>query len=377
MSDATPPLDPHDERLDWERLARYVAGESPADEVRDVERWLGAHPADAEVLAALGQAISRVAAPPAVGPSAEIDVEAALRRVKARREQPQVVALPLAARANAHRPNAHQPTAPRANAARPGWRVGSLAAAAAALLAVGVARWQSERAAGPGAADAGRLVVTAVGQRDSVRLSDGTQVVLAPGSRLVVGAGYGDARRVVELEGAAWFVARHDNARPFTVRAAGAVVRDIGTAFTVRTTGERRVTVAVTEGSVALGASTTAARGDSGGVVLTAGDRGEVGDDGRVTASRGGLAEADTAWRQGRLVYREAPLDEVRADLRRWYGVDLQVDSPALARRHLTATFEAGERVERVLEVIALALDAQLERRGTVAILQPRGTARR
>jgi len=368
MANEHPPLSTHDDRPDWEVLARYLVGESPAAEARAVAEWLGNHSADAELLAALDGAVGRVAAP---RPEPHVDVEAALRRVKERRESAEVVPLRPAARSVRR-----APTAPVSRRRLPiDWRVGGLAAAAAALLAVGVARW---RAAGPpdeGVRDvAARTVVTNVGERDSLRLPDGSQVVLAPASRLVV-TDFGRARREVQLQGAAWFAVRHDEARPFTVRAGGAVIQDIGTAFAVRTDGDSGVAVAVTEGVVALRAVVAAASGDTG-VVLAAGDRGVLRAGGRVSAVRGGVTEADTAWRQGRLVYRDASLDQVVADLRRWYGVELRVADASVAGRHLTATFEAGDPVERVLDVIALAVGAELDRQGTVAVLRSARPAR-
>jgi transmembrane sensor len=241
-----------------------------------------------------------------------------------------------------------------------------MAAAAAVLLAVGVARTRD--AAAPGAA---RVYATAVGVRDSVELPDGTRVLLAPASRLVVAAGYGGAHRDATLEGAASFVVRHDAARPFTVRAGAALVRDLGTAFAVRTDGAGGaggVTVAVTEGVVALRPATPATAADTG-VLLNAGDRGVLRAGAAAEAARGAVTADDVAWTRGRLVYRDAPLDELRADLRRWYGVELRVDDPALAGRRLTATFD-GEPADRVLDVVATALGAEVERTGGAAVLR-------
>lgn len=263
------PLDSGDGRIDWARLARYVAGESPEPEARAVAEWLAAHPAYAQVLAALDHAIGTLAATPAtLGAVAEVDVEAALHRVKARRGGPDV--LPL------RRP-APVPRQPAAGAGRR-WRAAALAAAAAALVAVGVTRWPDREAAGELAAvAAARTVITPVGALDSLRLPNGSRVLLAPGSRLVIAAGYGATRREVTLEGGAWFDVRRDDTRPFIVRAAGAVVRDVGTAFTVRTDAMDGVAVAVTEGVVALRAATDAVPGAAArdtAVVLAAGDRG-------------------------------------------------------------------------------------------------------
>ena len=72
-------------------------------------------------------------------------------------------------------------------------------------------------------------------------------------------------------------------------------------------------------------------------------------------------------------MFREAPVTTVRAELRRWYGIDLQIDS-SFASSHLSMTFD-GESADRVLEVIALSLGAEVSRQGNTATLKP-GSAR-
>jgi transmembrane sensor len=86
---------------------------------------------------------------------------------------------------------------------------------------------------------------------------------------------------------------------------------------------------------------------------------------------RGAATDDDVSWLRGRLVYRDAPLAHVRADLRRWYGLELVLADSALAARHLTASF-AGEPPDEVLRVIGLALGAAIERRGDTAVVRPR-----
>jgi len=102
---------------------------------------------------------------------------------------------------------------------------------------------------------------------------------------------------------------------------------------------------------------------DDRGVRLERGDRGTLRTDSRVEVDRGTATEADLAWTRGRLVFTEATLDRVRADLRRWYGIELKIADSGLAGRHLTASF-AGEPVQQVLDVIALALGVTIEHRG-------------
>jgi transmembrane sensor len=104
-------------------------------------------------------------------------------------------------------------------------------------------------------------------------------------------------------------------------------------------------------------------------MVLKAGDRGTVDATGKVMANRASRNDDDLAWLNGRLVFREAPISEVASQLQRWYGIDLRIADPSLAGRHLTATF-SGEPASRVLEVISLALGADIERHGDTAVVR-------
>jgi len=103
--------------------------------------------------------------------------------------------------------------------------------------------------------------------------------------------------------------------------------------------------------------------------VLNAGDRGTLDVAGTIRAQVGGASADDMAWTKGALVFRDAPLSKVRADLRRWYGVDLRVADSLLARRHVTASF-THESARQALDVIALALGGTVELRGDMATLK-------
>jgi transmembrane sensor len=341
--------------IDWEALARYLAGESTAAESERIARWLGEHKADAELVAALDNALAGLALQDAF----DVDVEGALARVAARRDAP---TLPE-----------HSSPRLRSGVARPRrrtvfWRFAAPLAAAAALVLAArlVLQRNGNGDASTTAATGTRTFATAVGKRDSVRLPDGGRVILGPASQLTVAAGYGQRVREVELHGEAYFDVVHDTTRPFVVRAGDVTVRDVGTTFAVRNDSGTRVQVVVTSGSVALRSSASSGSGEA---LLGAGDVGTVQPDGRVHTQHGASTAAYLAWMRDSLVFREAPLAEVSSDLRRWYGVVLRVEDSSLAQRHLTMTF-SGDPLERVLRVIGLGLGADVERRGDTAIVR-------
>ncbi len=368
MQNESGPPSTQGQEADWDAIARFLAGESDPAESRAVEQWLAAHPTDAGVVAAVQRraAMAERRATVALSPSG---VESALASVRSRLDadagasaRPRLTI----ADGGAPRVDARRSTAPRvaASAGRRGiraWQVAVLASAAALVLVV--ARQRSV-----GTPTQARVYATKVGARDSVQLSDGSRVILAPGSTLTVAAGYGATSRELTLEGAAFFDVKHDDAKPFIVKTRGAEIRDLGTAFSVKTDERGGVSVAVTHGIVALRGPIESAKP---AVELRAGDRGMV-QGAEVAVSRGSVTDDDVAWTRGQLVYHDTPLLEVRDDLRRWYGLELKLEGADMARRTLTATM-AADASANVLQVIALALGADIVQRGDTVTLQMTG----
>ena len=315
-----------------------------------MHRWMEQHPRDREVIERLDAAAR--AEPPVHDEG--IDVEAALRTVHARM---------------ASGPDRATLTLVRGRS----WRgrrtiVGLTAVAAAAGV---VALLTVRRAPDPGQAvrPAARTYGTAVGQRDSVTLADGSRVMLGPDSRLTVPADYGVTTRTVALRGDGYFDVHHDSAMPFVVQAGDAVIEDIGTRFTIESDAVDTTTVSVLAGSVRLRARDSAA---TTGAILVAGDRGSVTTAGAVHADPHSVGADDAAWTTGRLVFRDASLVRVAGELHRWYGVNIRIADSALAHRHITNTF-TGESIDQVLKTIGLTLGARVERQGDAATIRSNG----
>jgi len=183
----------------------------------------------------------------------------------------------------------------------------------------------------------------------TIALSDGSQVVLAPHSRLSVAGRQGDE---LTLDGGALFAIRHDPGRSLSIAAGGLEIGDIGTRFEVEANGSS-VRVAVSEGRVEV-------RGDALGqpVELTAGHR-ILFDPANRLATVAAVSPADVGeWREGRLTYEAAPLSLVAADLARYAGVSVTVPSPLAGRRFSgTLSIHDGDSAVRDLaQLMGLAL---------------------
>lgn len=346
------------DRPEWQTIDRVLAGEATPDEVRAVEQWCQASPANALLVRALRE---RLAAPNADA----WDIDAAWGRVADAIAAPERV-LPFGRPAVA-------PAARRS--ARPiVWRV----AAGLLVAAAGLATWRvvSDRApARPGAeALAARELVAPRGRRVSARLPDGSHVTLHAGSRLryapTLGAGSGP--RDVQLDGEGYFEVTHNARRPFRVLTAHALAEDLGTRFVVRAyPGTSQTEVVVTEGLVALRPAMPGAAQRTDSALVRPGQIGRV----AVGAAPTVQAVADvgryTDWTSGTLSFDGEPLAEVLPRLERWYDVDVVLADPSLGARRVVARLR-DEPLPRALDALALVLGARVERVGRTVTIHAR-----
>lgn len=237
-------------------------------------------------------------------------------------------------------------------------------AAAAALVAglAGGGAWMWSRRA--------PTYVTAVGERKSVRLADGSTVHLNTASRLAVD--FTEARRDVKLlEGEALFEVAKDKARPFVVSAGSAQVRAVGTAFNVRLRKDV-VEVTVTEGVVAVtdrsapraSASEPPRHVSAGrGAVVGPGAIEEVALDGDTLARR-------TSWRNGVLEFRGETLQQAVDEFNRYRQTRIVIGDPSIASMRVGGTFETNES-EKFLGALAGLKVKATEGEGGVIYLTP------
>jgi transmembrane sensor len=190
---------------------------------------------------------------------------------------------------------------------------------------------------------------TATGERRTITLTDGSTVDLATETRLSVV--FTPQQRLVALYGGeAFFTVTADAARPFVVEAGAGRTTALGTAFGVALESDgARVTVTEHAVEVALGQET--ARLSEGSSVTY--DSRQIG----VAEQSDG---ASLAWRDGRLVFTQAPLGEAVTALNRWRTGRLVIMSRALAARPITMivnidrTEAIASQLERVLPLRAV-----------------------
>jgi transmembrane sensor len=218
---------------------------------------------------------------------------------------------------------------PAAETERAGWFhrrrliVGSIAAALA--LVVGIpALW-------PGPADT--VYATGGGETRTIALAGGTSIDLAPSSRLIVEAS--DPTTLELASGEAFFAVAHDPRRTLSIRAGSYAVTDIGTKFGINLT-EDTLTLGVSEGHVVIAP-------DGGEPAKVAAGEQVIAQNNATSIRKSAIAAKDVgSWRLGRLVYNDAPLSMVAADITRYSGKTIIVD-PSLKNKRFSGVLAIGD----------------------------------
>ncbi|MCG8596621.1 MAG: FecR domain-containing protein [Kiloniellales bacterium] len=217
----------------------------------------------------------------------------------------------------------------------------------------------------PSFSDAPTHYETAVGEIRTVELPDRSTVTLGPRSRFELDFSNG-ARRVVLVNGEAFFGVAKDRLRPFLVVVGDTQIRVVGTTFNVHH-GLKGVTVAVAAGTVevakptfdahpkAVTASETPRRLEAGQKAVVT-HSGEIGAVEEISPDRPG------AWISGRLYYEDNPLGEVVADANRYSSTPIVIASAELAELPVYASFSTNS-VDEMLTGLERMLPVTVDRR--------------
>ncbi len=215
-------------------------------------------------------------------------------------------------------------------------KVGAVVSLVAALaVTFGAAQWYLSL---------GETISTATGERRHIVLADGTAVDLNTDSKIRVKMTEG-LRRVTLVQGEVLLdVAR--NARPFEVHAGEGVLRDIGTKFNV-IRDDAKTNVAVLEGEVQV-------KLDAATVNLHGGQQVDYAAHELSAVSQVNSGDV-TAWLNGRLIFRDTPLQEVVNQINRYHSRPVELADDKLGDLKVSGEFNSADR-DGLLQALKMLL---------------------
>lgn len=197
-------------------------------------------------------------------------------------------------------------------------------------------------------------VRTNPGMITSIILPDSSKVWINSCGYLKYPIRFTKTHREVFLEGEGYFEVKKNEAAPFTVKVNdNYAVQVLGTSFNITAYKEdERIETTLVEGSVRLNIKTQT--GESISQLLKP-DQKAIFEKNRLA-----LQQVDpiieTSWKDGKMYFKNQPMNDVIKRLSRHYNVVFDVKNPEILESLITAKFES-EQLLQVLEYIKLASD--------------------
>ncbi|MEP4094943.1 FecR domain-containing protein [Reichenbachiella sp.] len=159
-----------------------------------------------------------------------------------------------------------------------------------------------------------------------------------------------DGRRLVELEGEAFFEVAHDANTPFIISTGSLKTQVVGTAFNIDQAKEK-VIVSVESGKVKV-------YEDKQSILLTQGMAVSYDfNTRRLDEKVGGIRNA-FSWKTGILSFENTPIQEVIADLEKHFENSLTIENKQ-SEAHLTASFD-NQSLEYILSLIEVITEEKI-----------------
>jgi len=244
--------------------------------------------------------------------------------------------------------------------------------AALAIVGVGIGISTRKPSNGPP-----HSYATRAGEWRTVTLSDGSRVVLAPRTTLVIAAGFGHDIRSVRLDGEATFQVTSGTKPPFVVQSGLVETRVLGTDFEVtHYPTDGNVQIAVSTGKVSIERVRAGVRHPSTRTHVTTLVAGRVAriTDSSAVVTESGDGPTPIRWLQGKLVFAGAPMVDALTAIGHWYGYQFRLADTTLAQQHVTATLTPGSPTD-MLNALRIAFDVTMTFDGDVVTIHPRTTS--
>lgn len=196
---------------------------------------------------------------------------------------------------------------------------------------------------------------TNAGMRTNFTLPDGTDVYLNSGTKLTYPICFDTDERRVELNGEGYFKVAHDAKRPFIVNIADKAfeLEVLGTEFNMQAYAtDEFITTILVKGSVRLAMETTS--GIRKTVVLEPSQKANYNPEKKNLHIAYVNPMYETAWIEGKIMFKDTPLPEVLNRLSHFYNVHFQIEDQVINQYTFTGVFEQ-RHLTQVLDYLSIS----------------------
>lgn len=205
------------------------------------------------------------------------------------------------------------------------------------------------------------------GQKSNIHLSDGTVIIMNSGSWIKYPAVFAKDKRVIELEGEAFFTVASDQKRPFTVLSGTLSTTALGTAFNIKAFPEEEsMKISLAEGKVVVNRIDQPTEQS---YFLNPGESIEYNKQNRNIRKIKLLSQSDFDWKEGVITFKRASFEEIIHTLERWYGVKFVVQRKKVIKKGFTGSFKK-KSLDEVLKGISFSSNFQYEIKDKTVVIK-------
>lgn len=195
-----------------------------------------------------------------------------------------------------------------------------------------------------------------------LHLPDGSLIWLNEGTTLRYPEAFGAESREVMLEGEAFFEVTEDKTRPFIIHSPGMRTRVLGTSFNVQAyKAGATARVVVVSGTVEVSLPEEAASRATvkESLILKANEMGTLSrSDKTLKGEKLRSTGRYTAWKDGKLIFRQTAMSEVVLRLEKALGLKIKLENPAIGRCRITGRFDKDQTAELTIAAICRSIEA-------------------
>lgn len=188
-------------------------------------------------------------------------------------------------------------------------------------------------------------------------LADGTKIWLNAASSIKFPTAFNGNSREVSITGEAYFEVAHNKNKPFRVTSNGQTVEVLGTHFNINAYGdEPAIITTLLQGSVRISKNGQQA-------LLKPGQEAVVGDAVPVKIIKNADTEQAMAWKDGRFIFTEEPLESIMRKVSRWYNVDVVYKNKP-SKLAFDGVVSRSKNISAVLEIMKSTGNVHFEVQG-------------
>ncbi len=210
------------------------------------------------------------------------------------------------------------------------------------------------------------------GQKSQIVLADGTKVWLNSDTKIKYPGNFSKNQRDVYLDGEAFFEVSKNAHQPFVVHTSGIDVKVLGTKFNIKAySDENQIETSLFEGKVNLLLNDPSSTQTIEKEIRPGQSFVYSKTDKNLIPNRFPKEEIN-GWKKNQLIFKDDTFSNLVRKLERWYDVEVIYDENQFNDRRLTVELYEGERLDRLMGIISLALSVNYQYEKGKIILTPK-----